>query len=323
MRDILLDMFSNQAIRNGIERTLQPLFSSRTRRRVLVMTMLIAGTQVAIEPSFIRVVTGIDPFAEFKPLEDLAGEVFEVSSDDFRARSAIFSEFVIDAFLQPDEIADCVVEVTLAAAQRKAIRSYRILMSSMMTYGNLRRELKRRGDTVALIISIYERLRYDGRITDEPLFWLQYAIAMSELPRLDAAWEYINTAYDKALQRQGFQTYQIDTQAFRIVLLMATQEPAGRQVSRMNEVLERLERINGMLSEDSHRSYAVRVLEGLPHFVSTRGADMTVSERSALVFWLNTAAKTLAALPAEIKATSGSEAVRHGVEDAIRMITFL
>ncbi|HWL19198.1 MAG TPA: SIR2 family protein [Bradyrhizobium sp.] len=323
LRDILLELFSNEAIRAGIERTLQPIFQSRSRRRVLVMAMLIAGTQGAVDPSFIRTVVGVDPFAEFKPVEELAGEVFEVSSDDFRARSSIFSEFVVDAFLQPDEIADCVVEVTLAAAQRKTVRRYRILMSSMMAYGNLRRMLHRRADVVMLIINVYERLRHDDRISDEPLFWLQYAIAMSELPRLDAAWEYIGTAYRSAAQRPGFQTYQIDTQALRIALLLATGEDAGRPVSHLQEVLDGLERINDMLSEDSHRAYAIKVLEGIPQFVTARRVDMSVAERSAIVFWLNTVARSLAVLPAEFKAISGSEVVRRGLDGAIQSITSL
>jgi hypothetical protein len=283
--------------------------------------VLIAGTQVAVDPSFIRTVAGVDPFAEFKPVEDLSGEVFEVSSDDFRARSSIFSEFVVDAFLQPDEIADCVVEVTLAAAQRKTVRRYRILMSSMMASGNLRRILHRRGDVVTLIINIYERLRHDDRISYEPLFWLQYAIAMSELPRLDTAWEYIGTAYRSAAQRPGFQTYQIDTQAFRIALLLATKEGTGRQVSHLQDVLDGLNRINSMLSEDSHRTYAVKVLEGIPQFVTARCTDMTVAERSAIVFWLNTVVRSLAALSAEFKAISGSEVVRRSLAGAIQSIT--
>jgi len=106
LRDVLLELFGNHSIRAGIEKTLNSIFQSRPKRRVLVMAMLIATKQRAVDPSFIRTVTGIDPFAEFKPVEELASEVFEVSSDDFRVRSSIFSEFVVEAFLEPDEIAD-------------------------------------------------------------------------------------------------------------------------------------------------------------------------------------------------------------------------
>ncbi len=168
--------------------------------------MLIATHQGSIGASFVRNVVGADPFMALKPLEDLSHEIFETSADGFRARSSIFSSFVIAAFIAPEEIADVVVEVTLAAAQRRSERPYRILMSNMMAYSSLRRTLRGKGDLDTIIASIYERLRYDERVNGEPLFWLQYAIAMAEKPRLDAADEFIATAYRKAEELPGFQT---------------------------------------------------------------------------------------------------------------------
>lgn len=250
-------------------------------------------------------------------LEALAREIFEVSADSFRARSAVFSAFVIKAFIEPEEIADAVVEVTLAAAARKPQRAYRILMSSMMAFGSLRRVLQDKADAMTVIFRIYERLRYDERVSGEPLFWLQYAIAMSELPKLDAAWEFIQTAYRKAEELPGFETFQIDTQAFRIALLRATKEKPDSTISNIEEILAGLERIDGMLTEESHRAYAVKVLEGIPQFVSARRKDLSASEATAAQFWLLKIVGSLSALPPDFKATTGSERVRaHLAETA-------
>jgi hypothetical protein len=313
LRDMLLELFNNRSIRDRIEKSLAPLFETRARRRTLVMTMLIATHQGSIGAGFVRSVIGADPFVALKPLEDLANEIFEVSADSFRARSSVFSAFVIEAFIEPDEIADAVVEVTLAAAERKPQRAYRVLMSSMMAYSSLRRILRDKADTMTVILRIYERLRYDERVSGEPLFWLQYAIAMAELPRLDAAQEYIQTAYRKAEELPGFQTFQIDTQAFRIALLLATQEKSGGTISNIEEVIAGLERIDGMLTEDSHRAYAVKVLEGIPLFASARRKDMSASEATAVQFWLLKIVGSLSALPSDFKATTGSERVRAQV----------
>jgi hypothetical protein len=226
----------------------------------------------------------------------------------------VFSSFVIASFIDPDEIADAVVEVTLAAAQRRGERPYRILMSNMMAYSSLRRTLRGKGDPDGIIVSIYERLRYDERVNGEPLFWLQYAIAMAEASRLDTADEYIGTAYRKADDLAGFQTFQIDTQAFRIALLRATEQKAGQAVFNIDAVLAGIERIDAMLGDGSHRSYAVRVLDHIQPFVAARQADLAAGERTALQFWLLKVAKSLALLPDEFKATAGSEAVRKRVE---------
>lgn len=316
LRDLLLDLFKNKAIRDRIRDTLAPLFGKQTTRRILTMTMLIAAHQTEVGAAFIRSVVGEDPFAALKPLEHLSHEIFEASADNFRARSAIFSSFVISEFIEPNEIADVVVEVTLAAALRRSERPYRILMSNMITYSSLRRVLQDKGDADAIIHIIYERLRYDERVNAEPLFWLQYAIAMTEKPRLDTADEFIGTAYRRAADLPGFQTYQIDTQAFRIALLRATEQKRGQAIFNIEAILEGIERIDGMLGEESHRSYAVKVLDQVRPFVAARSSDLAVSERTALQFWLLKVAKSLDSLSEDFKATSGSEAVRQQIEAA-------
>lgn len=324
LRDMLLDLFKNKAIRDRVQSSLAPLFEKRATRRILTMTMLIAEHQGVVSAAFLRSVLGEDPFAALKPFEDLSHEIFEASADSFKARSAVFSSFVIATFIDQSEIADVVVEVTLAAAQRRHERPYRVLMSNMMTYSSLRRTLRGKNDSETIIFSIYERLRYDERINGEPLFWLQYAIAMAEVPRLDMADEYIQNAYRKAEDRfeKGlgkFETYQIDTQAFRIALMRARTQEAGQPIFNIDAILEGGERIAAMLSDDSHRSYAVKVLDNVHPFVMARRGDLTAGERTALQFWLLTITRSLAALPDAFKVTSGSEAVRRSVETATAM----
>lgn len=314
LRDLLLEMFQNTAIRDRIRAALAPLFEKRATRRILTMTMLIATHQGAVGAAFVRSVIGEDPFTALKPLQDLSHEIFETSADGFKARSPVFSSFVITAFIDPEEIADAVVQVTLAAAKRRGERPYRILMSNMMAYSSLRRTLQGKGELDTLIISIYEKLRYDERINSEPLFWLQYAIAMASIHRLETADEYIITAYRKAKDIPGFQNYQIDTQAFRIALLRAIDQKSGQKIFNIQAVLEGLERVDAMLSDSSHRAYAVRVLDGVQPFVTARRADLTAGERTALQFWLLKIAKSLALLPEEYKISSGSETTRTRID---------
>lgn len=316
LRDLLLDLFNNKAIQDRVRSALAPLFASFATRRILTMTMLIATHQGAVGSAFLRSIVGEDPFVALKPLEDLSHEIFEASADGFRARSAVFSSFVINDFIEPGEIANAVVEVTLAAAKRRNERPYRVLMSNMMAYSSLRRTLRGKGDPDAIINSIYERLRYDEQVNGEPLFWLQYAIAMAEVPRLDMAEEYIGTAYRKAEDLPGFQPYQIDTQAFRIALLSALAQKPGQAISNIEAILAGLERIDAMLGDGSHRAYAVRVLEGVQSFVSARRSDLAAGERTALQFWLLKTAKSLAALPDDFKVSTGSEKIRAQIEAA-------
>lgn len=321
LRDILLDLFKNRSIRSRIEEFLRPLFDAPATRRILTMTMLVAKHQGPIGAGFLRSVIGADPYAALNPMEHLAKEIFEISADGLRARSTVFSAFVIETFIDAKEIAESVVTLTLAAAERRSQRAYRILMSDMMAFSSLHRILRHRTDATALIIDIYERLRYDERVSGEPLFWLQYAIAMAELPRFDAAREYIQTAYRKAEELPGFRTFQIDTQAFRIALLFAAQEKSVGAISNIEEILEGMERINSMLTEDSHRVYAVRVLDSIPLFVSARRKDMSAREATAVSIWLHTIVRTLSALPDDFKATAGSERARTRIAESASQVS--
>lgn len=319
LRDVLLDIFENSDVRNRIKETLAPLFENKTTQRILTMTMLIATHQGSIGASFVRNVVGEDPFMALKPLEDLSHEIFDVSADGFKVRSSIFSSFVVSAFIAQEEIADTVVKVTLAAAQRRHERPYRVLMSNMMAYSSLRKTLHGKGDPDTVIASIYERLRYDERVSSEPLFWLQYAIAMVEKSRLDAADEFIATAYRKAKELSGFQTYQIDTQAFRIALMRATEQKTGQEISNISAILQGFERINTMLSDGNHRSYAVKVLEYVQPFAKTRFGDLINGERIAVQLWLLKIKQSLSLLPDEFKTTAGSEEVRKSIEAVTKM----
>lgn len=282
LRDILLELFDNCSIKERVLTALFPLFEKISTRRLMIMTMLVAGHQGSISAAFARSIVGADPFTALKPLEHLSKEIFDVSADAFRVRSSVFSEFVIKTFIEPNEIADAVVEITLAAAKRRSERPYRVLMSNMMAYTSLRRTLRGKADPTAIIIGIYERLRFDERVNAEPLFWLQYAIVMAELPKLDAAEEYIANAYRKAESLPGFQTYQIDTQAFRIALARAIEEAKGAEVSNIDQILSGMARINAMITDNSHRAYAIRVLEGIEPFVAARRKDLTAGRSNSL-----------------------------------------
>ena len=320
MRDILLEVFESDNIKNKIAETLHPIFSSGSRRKILLLSTLLSNFHVNTDPSFIRAVTGVDPYSEFMPLKDVADEIFEMGLDDFRIRSSVFSEYVIQHLLEPQEIIDCVVETARTAAPRKAERQYRVLMSNLMQYSNLNNMLRSHPNTLSSILSIYERLRYDERINDEPLFWLQYAIAMAEDNNLPTAQEFIETAYARAAARDGFLTFQIDTQAFRILIRIETESIPGGPVESFDKIIEKIELLNSMINEESHRAFAIKVLEHLHAFAARRKRDFSVAQKNTLVYWFATLSATLGQLPADFRARSGSDLTRGIVESAKQLL---
>lgn len=320
IRDVLLELFESPNIREKIDSVIRPVFQRESRRKILLLAALFGESHISIDPSFIRTVTGVDPYKEFHPVKEAADEIFKMGPDEFVIRSSIFADYAVRTFLEPLEIIDCIVDASIAAAVRKHDRVYRVLMSNLMQYSNLRSLLQKHLNPAAAVIDVYERLRYDTRINDEPLFWLQYAIAMSEIENLAAAEEFIDTAYSRARERDGFQTYQIDTQAFRILLLVETQAPRGTSVDRFSDIIEKLELLNSMLLEESHRAYALKVLEGVYVFVERRREDLTLHEKTVLTYWLATLGETLSQLSPDFRARYGSDSTQKVIASAKQLL---
>ena len=320
MRELLLELLDSPNIKAKIDTAIRPLFEIPTRRRILLLTMLLGKFHLSVDASFIRTVTGVDPYHEFRPVKEVSDELFETDAEEFRIRSAVFADFAVQHFLTAGEITDCIVDSVVCAVARKVHRVYRVLLSNLMQYSNLVELFRQEVDANNLIIRLYERLRYDERVSDEPLFWLQYAIAVTEAKQLLLAEQFIQTSYDRAAARTGFRTYQIDTQAFRILLLIEVDAQSGAPVARIQEILERLELLDSMLNEESHRSFAIKVLEGIGPFIQKRRGDLSTAERTALVFWLSKITKTLASLPAEYRARAGSDLTGEHLEVAKRLL---
>jgi len=193
-------------------------------------------------------------------------------------------------------------------------------MSNLMQYSNLNNMLRTYPNALSSILSIYERLRYDERINDEPLFWLQYAIAMAEDNNLPTAQEFIETAYARAAARDGFLTFQIDTQAFRILIRIETEAVPGAPINNFEKIIEKTELLNSMINEESHRAFAVKVLENLHSFIARRRKDLSVDQQNKLVYWLATLSATLGQLPADFRARSGSDLTRGIIESARQLL---
>lgn len=138
---------------------------------------------------------------------------------------------------------------------------------------------------------------------------------MAEERNLPLALEFIGTAYKRAAERTGFQTYQIDTQAFRILLLSET-KTSSEPVERLPEIIRKLEAMNSMIGEESHRTYAIRVLEAVYPFIERRRTNLTRSDRVTLIFWLSTLSTTLGQLAPEYRALTGSDSTRSQIEAA-------
>jgi hypothetical protein len=309
LRDLLLVLFRNRFVQKRIQEAFTPVFAQSTTKRVLSALFLIHWMGELAEGAFIRAVTEVDAYAEVSRVKEVAGEIVRLDEDELQIRSAVFAEYVVQHFVEGAELARIVYDIVTAAAQRREQPRYRVLMSGLMQFSNLRRLLRDDLQKLDHVEALYEKLRYHALVNAEPLFWLQYAILMIERENLVAAEEFVATAYSRAAAIPSFRTYQIDTVACRLVLMLEAREVASPTVRRFDELVERLQNIVPMIGDESHRYYAIKVLEGVAPFVDARRAAMSTGEKNVLVYWLWKLAEELQRLPADVRAQSGSDQI--------------
>ena len=167
---------------------------------------------------------------------------------------------------------------------------------------------------------LFERLRQDDEINLWPLFWLQYSILMTEANDLTTAESFIRTAYIRADALSGFLTFQIDTYAAKLFLIIEEQNTEETSVARFDEIVERLSRVRSMISDESRRRHAVQILQHVEPFVSARVSAFSNGEKVALVQHLNLLIQELKGIPSEEAISARSRFIVNSLERSIGYI---
>lgn len=176
--------------------------------------------------------------------------------------------------------------------------------------------LSRDPNRLTAITELFDRLHRDVDVNKEPLFWLQYSILMTAADNLPAAENFIRTAYARAAASPGFQTFQIDTYALRLLLTIEERVDDEEPVKRFDEILGKIERVRSMVRDQSRRFHAIQVLDAIEPFVSQRLSSFGPSEIESLIYNIDLLRENLDFLPVEEKAATGANQIRAGLLNA-------
>lgn len=319
IREVVVSLYQNQLIRDTISRELQSLMREEKARRVMVCTHLVKWIGGDLEVGFLRAVTGEDPYSLRVTGGAIAVDLLQFDDDNVQARSALFSEYLIQNHFETDWIMAGVYSLVVEAVRRKRERIYQKILGSLMRFSALDWALRRDPNRHAAMIAHYDRLHRDSAVNAEPLFWLQYAILMMEVGDMDAAERFLLTAYNRADESPGFKTYQIDTQALRYVLVRETRDSAT-SVTRYDMLIEKLRLVVPMLAEESHRAHSVHVMQDIEPFVSARLHALSLPQKNELVAEFDKILLALGRFDMAAQAETASIPVMESVERAKRAI---
>lgn len=314
IREIVTQLYNHAQIREKISDGVAKASSEMVQ--ILALASLIKWAGVELDDSDLQELAECDVYGELKRSGGLGADFLSGADDRVEMRSALLSEYLLQRILTPKQVLDACYTITTTSTRRRGERVHRLLAGVLMKDSTLKRFLKFHAGVDQTLDRHYTRLSNDMAVNDEPLFWLQYAIFMKRTGKVAKARMFLTTGYDRASKIPGFKTYQLDTQALSIYLL----EEAGSNsptVEGLDDILTSIKLVSDMISEQSHRQYAIEVLGEIPAFIDARQHALQNTEKVALVFELNRTSITLAALPAEDRAYYGSDIVRSKLEQAI------
>ncbi|GAB5448259.1 MAG: hypothetical protein Gyms2KO_31320 [Gymnodinialimonas sp.] len=329
LRDHLVDLLNSPYIKERLRLAIKPLLDDTEAMKVIATACVMRSFSIHVGTDFIRAITGGDPFDILLKNEVAAFEFGALTPEALALHSAVFSEYFLREHVGSHGIASVICRLALEAAKRKKNgtnlssqrnREARKALGALLQYGRVSSLLgrDRDGETQKSITDLYETLRDNIIINDEPLFWLQYSIFMQDVGNYNMARKHLETAYQRAATTEGFLTYQLDTNYLKLIL----QAPAGEDgFPGDTEVLfDLIDKVHNMLSAPDHRVHAIRVLEDIRVFCYNNRKVLTDGERQRLSMQCLGIVQTLSALDISIKTEFGTEKSRVAVEEAISLI---
>ena len=319
-RDVMLALFDNATVKDGIVQALRPLLDDVEYKRVFIVSHLLKWVDQEADDALLRVVTGSDPYVHINRYADVSADIFVLDDDNFRVRSSILSEYLIKIYLTTDEVVSWVYRIVVEAVKRKRERGNRTILRRLMRFSTLYQAFRKDVRRLESLTDLFERWRRNDLMNREPLFWLQYAILMTEANDLEVAESFIETAYSRAEDIPGFRTYQIDTYALRLLLIaeMRSREPG--EIRRFDRIVEKMEQVRSMIGEESYRWHAVQVFEEVEPFVALRASSMSNGEQVALVYQLRLFLQKLELLSMEAREETGADRIARKVETSIGVV---
>jgi hypothetical protein len=203
-------------------------------------------------------------------------QFLDIDKNEVLVKSPVAAQYLVANIADP--------AITLSVMTKMASQVDRLARGSeryRSMFGNLMRST-----TVQLVlppskagggatIQYYESIKNLSHCKENPLFWLQYAIACLAINDLSRSKMYFATAYSLAERVASFDTYQIDNHFARFLLLQAIQELGPEEAMKSFSKARTI--VNRQIM-DKRRHYPYRVAAHYQKFLDRFGSELSVSQ---------------------------------------------
>jgi hypothetical protein len=196
----------------------------------------------------------------------------------FKMRSSIAAEFILREVVSAESVVDILSKMAGKADKAYDISSYyKNLAVALMRYSNLQYILSE-SQRLKSAIRYYESIKNLKMCSNNPLFWLQYAIACLVYEDFPRAKTYFDTAYSFAESKE-WDTFQIDNHYARYLLANAIKN--GNKSTCMSAFRKASKIINKQVKRE-RLHYPYRVASNYALFYDRFGAELESSEKQEI-----------------------------------------
>lgn len=144
---------------------------------------------------------------------------FSGGKTEFKIRSAVTANVILKELDCNETIIKVLVRTAKYANKYHESSRHENVLKNIISYSHVKTFLLKSGQKEAFLFHYYDSLKELEYCKENTFFWLQYAIACSNIDSFDLAQTYLNSAYGFFYDSQYTIPFQIDTQQARLYLL--------------------------------------------------------------------------------------------------------
>jgi len=250
---VLLDLLASPEIQSRFSSFFKEINNSRSFTQTMIAAFALNLLNIT-EPSAHMVAAITNDSSIFNPSfksNPAIKQFFNNERGIISPKSSALAEFALKNFPDPVLLVDMLVNICRATRKKAEVTQfYWDLYRDLASFSNIQRMLPDKSQK-QLLIQFYEGLRKIDLERDNPLFWLQYAMARMNFPdveNLEQAEKYLTTALSIGRARKNYTIVDIETQYARYHLeyaihIAATADVAYRSFITASDFFSKITKI--------------------------------------------------------------------------------
>lgn len=275
---ILIDRFNAPQIQARFAPVIDALAKKKRYYEIVMATLVLNVLEYS--PSVDLLLTLLGQSVLEREFKDDASvrEVLDASSGRIRLRSSVAGQYILTNFADPNALVSVLTRMARAAdSNTRSARFYFEMLKDLTRFNGLQHVFPEK-DRRAACIRYYESIKDLYHTKQNPLFWLQYAVACTVFEEFDRAGKYFDTAYAFA-EARDFNTFQIDNHYARFLLMRSIR--SKDQGNCMKSFRDARKLIFEQIQTE-RRHYPFRVATNIGEFYDTFASVLSSADRQEI-----------------------------------------